>query len=247
MEIVQGYLFVLALAALPAAGNFVGGLLAEFFAVSNKMLSLALHAASGILLAVVGVELMPQVLEAEPAWVVVAAFVAGGGFALLMDKAAEWLRTWAAGSGGSTGPWVIYFSVAADLFSDGLLIGTGATISSNLGLLLALGQVPADLPEGFATIATLKKAGVARHQRILLAAAFALPVLLGATIGYWLVRDGSELLKLALLSFTAAILTSTAVEEIIGEAHEQDEDTNWHELAFIGGFALFMLLSLYFE
>ena len=211
MEMMQGYLFVLALAALPAAGNFVGGLLAEFVDVSKKMLSLALHAASGILLAVVGVELMPQVLEAQPAWVVVLAFVAGGGFALLLDEAAAWLRTRTAGAEGSTGPWVIYFSVATDLFSDGLLIGTGATISSNLGLLLALGQVPADLPEGFATIATLKKAGIARRQRILLAAAFALPVLIGASVGYWLVQGGSKLFKLALLSFTAAILTSAGV------------------------------------
>ena len=243
----QGFLYVLMLAMLPAIGNFVGGVLAEFVDASKKVLSLALHAASGILIAVVGVELMPQVLKASLPWVVVLAFVAGGGFALLLDKVAEWIRTRAASSEGSTGPWVIYFSTAIDLFTDGLLIGTGATISSNLGLLLALGQVPADLPEGFATIATLKKAGIARRQRILLAAAFAVPVLLGASTGYWLVRNGSELFKLSLLSFTAAILTSTAVEEIIGEAHEQAEDTNWQELAFIGGFALFLLLSLYFD
>lgn len=243
----QGFLYVLMLAMPPAIGNFVGGLLAEFFDVSRKVLSLALHAASGIPIAVVGVELMPQVLEASVPWVVVLAFVAGGGFALLLDKVAEWIRTLAASSEGSTGPWVIYSSVAVDLFSDGMLIGTGATISSTLGLLLALGQVPADLPEGFATIATLKESGITRSRRILLAAAFALPVLLGASVGYWLVRDGTELFKLTLLSFTAAILTSTAVEEIIGEAHDQAEDTNWQELAFIGGFALFLLLSLYFD
>jgi hypothetical protein len=37
-----------------------------------------------------------------------------------------------------------------------------------LGLLLALGQVPADLPEGFASGATLRNSGVWRQQRLLI-------------------------------------------------------------------------------
>ena len=73
------YLTVLALAALPAAGNFAGGLFAEFVSVSDRLLSLALHAAAGIVLGVVGIELMEQVLQAEPPWVPLLAFVTGGG------------------------------------------------------------------------------------------------------------------------------------------------------------------------
>lgn len=46
---VDGYLLVLALAALPAAGNFAGGLLAEAFDVPRRVLSLALHLAAGII------------------------------------------------------------------------------------------------------------------------------------------------------------------------------------------------------
>jgi ZIP family zinc transporter len=61
------YLQVLAFAALPAIGNFAGGLLSEAFRVSQKTLSLALHIAAGIVLAVVGIELMPKALEAGPA------------------------------------------------------------------------------------------------------------------------------------------------------------------------------------
>ncbi len=56
----SGYLLVLGLAALPAAGNFAGGVLAEVFRVSERALSLALHLAAGIVLAVVGLELMPS-------------------------------------------------------------------------------------------------------------------------------------------------------------------------------------------
>ncbi len=60
----EGYLAVLAFAALPALGNFAGGLLAEVLRPSRRLLSLALHAAAGIVLSVVAVELMPQALQA---------------------------------------------------------------------------------------------------------------------------------------------------------------------------------------
>lgn len=53
---------------------------------------------------------------------------------------------------------MIYFGVAIDLFSDGLMIGTGATIATSLGLPLAIDQIPADVPEGFAVIANFRAA-----------------------------------------------------------------------------------------
>ena len=53
-------LLVLRIAMMPAAGNFLGGLVAEMFRVSARTLSRALHAAAGIVIAVVGIELMPR-------------------------------------------------------------------------------------------------------------------------------------------------------------------------------------------
>lgn len=88
-------------------------------------------------------------------------------------------------SKGPSSVWAIYIAVFIDLFSDGMMIGTGSAIVTGLGFLLALGQVPADLPEGFATIATFKNSGTTtRAKRILLSASFAIPVFLGATVGF---------------------------------------------------------------
>lgn len=241
----KGYLTALAFAALPALGNFAGGLLAEAFNVSRRTLSFALHAAAGIILAVVGVELMPQALEVEPPWVIVLAFVAGGGFFILMDTIIERIQERGESEGGSSsGAWAIFFGVAVDLFSDGVMIGAGSTVGFGLGLLLALGQVPADIPEGFATIATFKQQGVARAKRLLLAASFAVPILLGTTIGYWAVRGAPEIVKMSLLAFTAGILLSVSIEEIVTEAH-REEDSRWATVCLVGGFALFVLLSIY--
>lgn len=46
------FLQAVALALMPAAGNFIGVLIAETIVVSRHRLGLALHAAAGIILAV---------------------------------------------------------------------------------------------------------------------------------------------------------------------------------------------------
>lgn len=78
----------------------------------------------------------------------------------------------------------IFGGVAIDLFSDGVMIGTGTVLNPALGLLLALGQIPADVPEGFAAVATLRNAGISRKRRFLMSAAFAIPILVGAALGF---------------------------------------------------------------
>lgn len=55
-------LAVLGLAFLPALGNFGGGLLAEWLGPSRDIVNHALHAATGVILAIVAVEVMPQAL-----------------------------------------------------------------------------------------------------------------------------------------------------------------------------------------
>jgi ZIP family zinc transporter len=215
--------------------------------VSGKTLSLALHLAAGIILAVVGIEIMPSALEVDQPWIPVAAFL-GGGFAfLLLEKMADYVKGRFGGDNNKTGAaWGIYLGVAIDLFSDGIMIGTGSTVSISLGLLLALGQVPADIPEGFATIATFKSKGVPKKMRYLLAAGFAIPIFLGATIGFWTMRDSAEIVQFSLLAFTAGILLSVSIEEILSEAHGNPDPT-YASVLLTAGFALFALLTVYLE
>jgi len=87
---------------------------------------------------------------------------------------------------------MIYVAVAVDLFSDGLMIGAGSAVATSLALVLALGQVLADVPEGFATIANFKDKEVPRRRRLIVGASFAVPVLLAATLAYVLLRGQGE-------------------------------------------------------
>ena len=238
---VDDYLLALAFAALPAAGNFAGGLVAETFEISDRVLSLALHAALGILVAVIGLELMPEALAVEEPWVPVVAFVVGGGFFMAADRVIHTIE--ARFGDGEAAPWLVFFAVSVDLFSDGLMIGAGAVVGTTLALLLALGQVSADFPEGFATVAGFKRRGVPRSRRLLILAAFVVPVFVGTTIGFWAVRDAPEVVQLSLLAFTAGILLAVAIEEIGPQAHKKEPRTS--ALALVGGFALFALISAY--
>ncbi|SDQ03141.1 MULTISPECIES: ZIP family metal transporter [Micrococcaceae] len=240
----DGFMLVLALATLPAAGNLLGGIAAELFHVSERALSLALHLAAGIVLAVVGLELMPEALKATAPWVPILAFVGGGLFFIGIERAMGFIQGRLESSEKAAGPLAIFSGVSLDLFSDGIMIGTATVLDPALGFLLALGQVPADLPEGFAAVATLRRAGIRRRTRILMALGFTVPILLGAAIGYFALREAPEILTLSVLALTGGALTSVVVEEMITEAHESK--TSRLEPVFLtGGFALFALVSVY--
>ena len=236
------FAIVFGLALLPALGNFSGGLLAEYLPTSKRNLNRALHAASGIVIAIVAVELVPRALGATSGWVIAVAFGFGGLAYVGLQAVVERLQKRSAGD-DRTSMWMIYIAVAIDLFSDGLMIGAGSAIATSLALVLALGQVLADVPEGFATIANFKDKDVPRSRRLILGVSFAVPVLLAATLAYVLLRGQDEALKMAALVFTAGLLTVAAVEDMIVEAHEVAEDSRGSVLAFVGGFVLFTLVS----
>lgn len=240
----RGYPLVLVLAALPAAGNIVGSLLAEIADVSRRTLSLALHLAAGIVIGVVGLELLPRTLQARPPWVPLLAFVAGGVLFMGLERAIGFVKSRASSGDQRTGPLAIFGGVCIDLFSDGVLIGTGSLINPALGLLLAIGQVPADVPEGFAAAATLRANGVPRRHRLLLAASFAIPVLAGGTIGYLALRTAPDLVTLSVLALTGGALITVVVEEMVPEAHGGDT-SRWGAVALTAGVALFGGISAY--
>lgn len=235
-------LTVIAFALLPAAGNFGGGLLSEFSTASPRMLNWALHVAAGIILAVIAVEVMPEALGIAPSWVLALSFVAGGVAYILVGVG---VTRWQRGKEDSVGAgaWMTYVAVAADLVGDGLIIGSGAAISGQLGLLLAAGQVLADIPEGFAVMANFREKGLTRAPRLWLSASFAIPVVGATCLAFFLLRDQSEALQVTAMVFVSGLYVLAAVEDMLKEAHEAVEDTRGSAFAFLAGFALFLLVS----
>ncbi|WBU57371.1 ZIP family metal transporter [Paracoccus sediminicola] len=246
---------VLLLALLPGLGNFAGGLAAEYGPSSPRLLNLALHAASGIVIAIVAVELMPEAVEVLPGWWIAAGFAAGAAAYILIEEMLHNAVSDGHGAdhdddhagapkiGGGAAMWMIYVAVAVDLASDGFMLGSGAALSPALALTLALGQVMADFPEGYAVIANFRAKGVERGRRILLSASFVLFSVGAALVAFLLLRNAPEMLKMLALTFVSGLLTVAAVEEMLGEAHDAEEDNRSSVAAFAGGFVLFTLVS----
>jgi len=246
MVTTQNFLLVLMLSALPVVSNFMGAMIAEALQLSKQTLGFALHAAAGVLLAIASTELLPRVVIAKPVWSAILALFLGGAFFVWINQLLNLSKNRLRGIDHNTVSWVIFLSMAIDLFGDGLMIGTSLTISPHLGVMLASARVVAHIPEGFVTNAEFKSQKMPQTERFLLLAAFIIPVWLGAMLGYLGLRGQADLPKLIVLAFTTGTLIVAIVEEIIPEAH-QTQDTNGSTLTFIGSFALSILFSAYLE
>ena len=78
----------------------------------------------------------------------------------------------------------------------------------------------------------------------MLAAAFAIPIFLGATLGYFARRDAPEIVTLSVLALTGGAPTAVVIDEMVSEAHE-GETSQLGPLFLTAGFALFGAISVY--
>ena len=97
---------VVGLALLPGLGNFAGGMVAEFVRTTPRLLNLALHAASGIVIGVVAIELMPEALDNLAGWWIAASFAVGGAAYVGAEILIERVTSKDSRGGGST-MWMI--------------------------------------------------------------------------------------------------------------------------------------------
>ena len=116
-------------------------------------------------------------------------------------------------------------------------------MAARLGLVLAVGQVLADVPEGAATAITFRANDVPRAKRMLLSATLLVPVLAGAVLSYLTLRNASEGAQMAALVATAGLFAVAVFEDMITEAHDAVEDSRVSTGLLLGGFAAFTLVS----
>ena len=244
MPAVSELLGLVLLALLPAFGSIAGAAVAEWKAPPEWLTGAALHAAAGLATGVVAVELMPRALADAATWQLAIAFMAGAVASIGLMRLTQWLRV-RFGSTGRRGLWSVYAVVGADLLIDGLTTGAGSAASSGLGLLIALSQVVANLPGGFAVTANFRSAGVSRTRRLAAASLFPLPSLLGAIVGFLALRQASAAVTAVALAFFGGLLLLATIEEMIPAADRPGAPLGISSPAFAGGFVTLMLLSAY--
>jgi ZIP family zinc transporter len=227
---------------LPFIGNLIGAILAESLKAPRWVTGAALHAAAGIAIALVSVDLFPRVLDQLAMWKIVTAFLVGAIASVAMAGLVSTLQYNRLLS-GQRSAWLVFSAVAIDLTSDGLITGAGTAIGTMLGFLLAASQSVANIPGGFAAAATLRETGVPRPIRLLVTGLMATPVLLSALAGAWLLSDAPRDAKNLTLCVIAGVLLLATVEDVLPQG-DKPAPRRWISTsAFALGFAGFALLA----
>ena len=62
-------------------------------------------------------------------------------------------------------------------------------------------------------------------------------------LAFFLLRGQGEGVQMTALVFVSGLYILAAVEDMLEEAHDSADDTRWSALSFLGGFAVFLLVS----
>jgi ZIP family zinc transporter len=234
---------VLLFALVPSLTLIGGGVAALFWTPSAAWRSAILHFAAGVVFSVVAVELLPDIVKQHAPIEVAIGFGAGVAVMLGVRVATQKLEKGTPDSIQGALPLGLLTGIGVDITLDGLLLGIGFAAGAKEGTLLALALAGEVLALGITTSTELRQQLLSRSKIVTVVAGIAALFLVGAGLGATLLHGLSgEWLELV-LSFGLAALLFLVTEELLTEAHEEEE-TPLLTLAFFGGFLLFLLLGM---
>jgi zinc transporter, ZIP family len=240
---VNEFLLVFGIAALASLLTYLGAPVAERFDVPNRVVSGALQLAAGLLVALVGLSLLPPAVRAGSPMQMTLAFFCGGALFVLFEYFSSKKLAASSGMDANTISVGLFVGVLTDMTIDGVMIGLGSTLTLATGLLLALSLGISAAPMAFVAIATAKRQGVSKERRRLLSFMFFLCVLSGAMLGFLVLRNQSLALRLILVALASGFLITMVTQSIIPEANREGEPS-LAGILFTGGIALYALFSL---
>ena len=227
--------------AMPAAVMLFGGILTFFWHPSRTIIGLVQHLAAGIILAALMIEVFPEMRRTNISQTtLIFSFVVGVLFMYCVKLLGAYLeRGNAAQSGQKTLNYGMIITVFIDAALDGVTIGAGFAAGQKVGLALALGLSVEMLFLAMSLISdTIKGIGI-----LVLSACFSLTILVCAGLGYYFLSTSSGSAIAIALAFSAAALIYLVTDELLIEAHEQEEKS-YSMLVLFFGFVLFWFISL---
>ena len=228
------------LVAFPVMAGIIGGVVAVLRTPSPALVSGVQHFAAGVVLAAVAGEVLPELRELGPLWLIVLGFAAG--VALLVG-----MRRFEGGGEGAAErrlPVGFLAVVGVDLFIDGLLVGIGAAVSTGTATIIAVALTVEVLFLGLSVALQLRRSGNSGFVAAVITAGLSLLVALGAILGALALGDADDAVLSLVLAFAAAALLWLVVEELLVEAHETPERPWMAASFFVGFLALFCLEAI---
>jgi len=202
------------------------------------------HFAAGVVLAALAGEVLPDLRREGHLGAVLLGFSAGVVLLLILGAYADRQEKAAAERPGpATGslPMGLLTAVAIDLLIDGLLVGLGATLGSNQGLIITIALTVEILFLAVSVSIGLLDKQVSRGRAGLVSGSLGLFCAGGALLGAAVLGSASATVLAAVLAFGAAALLYLVVEELLVEAHEAKKTPVLAAMFFAGFIALFAI------
>ena len=222
-------------------GTTIGGLIGVFSKRnSNKFLSFVLAFASGLMLAVICFDLIPDSIEISSVYVTILGIILGIIIMVLCDNLVQNIFSKKVNINNSYGKKgylnkkaskkaidigllktgiIVSIGLALHNIPEGLAIGSGFDSSASLGLSLALAICLHDIPEGISMAVPMKNGGMnpikVMFYVILSGIATGLGALIGAIVG-----NISRQVIAVCLSFAAGAMLYIVTGELIPEANQ---------------------------
>lgn len=235
---------ILTYTMIPLLTFVIGGIWASLKAPKAAFRSIVLHFAAGVIFSVVGVELLPDVVEKHQPIYVVIGFVLGTVTMLLVKKFAEkdenkhkTIKLM------PKIPVAFLVAIGVDVFIDGLLLGIGFASGEKAGILLAFAIALEMFSMGIATALELKAEGQTSAKTIIHIVSLSSLFIVSATIGGTLLNHLDDSWMEVVLSFGLSALLYLVTEELLVEAHNE-EDKPLYTATFYVGFLVFLVLAM---
>lgn len=237
------------LTAFPVGAAALGASVAAFRQPRPATMSAVQHFAAGVVIAAVVGEVLPDLRDRQHwGWAVVG-FGVGvvlmltlGAFGRLLDRRQP-SGTLAVAARAAV-PIGLLAAVAVDLLVDGVLVGLGSTLGSAQAVILTAALTIEILFLALSVQGELVEAGLTRFRAAGLSGGLGLMTAVGAVGSAAALGNAGEGLVAAALAFGAAALLYLAVEELLVEAHEENETVLLSAMFFVGFLVIYGLAQV---
>lgn len=206
-------------------GTTIGGIIGvKFKNTSNKFLSFILSFASGLMMAIICFDLIPEALEIANIPIIFIGLLLGIicmiACDVIVDKKFSGNKRFVGDKNAllKTGI-IVSIGLAIHNFPEGLAIGSGLEASMKLGLSLAIAIAFHDVPEGISMAVPMKNGGMKVSKIIYYVFLSGVTTGLGAFIGALIGRISQDIIAIC-LAFAAGAMLYIVSGELIPESNK---------------------------
>lgn len=227
---------VLQYVMIPVVVTIIGGVIAAYRSPGERTRVTVQHFAAGVVFAAVALELLPELVTNLKILPLIVGFSSGVALMLLVRKVSEKIE----GRGGSGG---LVIASGVDVFIDGLLIGVSFDLGLKAGIIITIALAIELLFLALSVASTLAKEGKSKSRIIGTTIVLSILVLIGATIGGTLLQEIHGFSLEGIIAFAVAALLYLVTEELLVEAHKEQNDSSFSTTMFFVGFLIVLILE----